>query len=330
MLNTEQRLQRLAARELPKRNPGPTSVLRSYMQLTKVGLNGLVVFTTFVGFVVASPEAPNAVRLVWTLAGTALAALGASAINQWIERRRDALMLRTRKRPLPSGRISAPAGLLAGLSLALGGDTLLFVLVNPLTAMLALIVQLTYLLIYTPLKVRTPLATFAGAVCGAIPPMMGYSAVTGGLPAGAWILGAVLFAWQIPHSLALAWLYREDYLRGGYRLLPILETNGRTTSHAVLLYTAALLPLALALVLAGQAGVVFAAGACVLGVLLLVSGYRLYLTRSEFEARRLFLASIAYLPLLLILLLLDSEPPARAAMPVPASPATIQTAEAGR
>jgi len=304
-------------------------LLRSYLQLTKAGLNGAVVFTTFVGYMAAQGSV-HSPRLLWTLMGTAGAALGISAVNQWAERRRDALMQRTRHRPLPAGRLTAAAGLTLGLVLALGGDVLLLALVNPLTAGLALLTQLVYMLVYTPLKVRTPLATFAGAVCGAIPPLMGFSAATGGLPREAWILSALLFAWQVPHSLALAWQYREDYRQGGYHLLPVVEHDGQATARVVLLYTLALLPVALALVLAGRAGLVFAAAAVVLELLLLASAVGLFYLRSAAAARRLFLASIAYLVLLLTVLLLDSRPAVHeaAAAPAPATSANSTAAEA--
>ena len=205
------------------------SSLSSYLELGKARLSTLVVATTAVGFAVA-PGRFDALLFAWTLLGTTLAALGANSLNQWAERERDALMERTRTRPLPSGRLAAREALAAGVLESLGGVALLAALVNLLTALLAAFVILLYVLVYTPMKSRSHLNTLVGAVCGAIPPMMGWTAVTGALDPGAYILAAVLFVWQIPHFLALAWLYREDYQRGGYKMLPHSDPSGRLTA----------------------------------------------------------------------------------------------------
>lgn len=290
------------------RATGAREIIRQYMKLTKVGLNTMVVLTTFAGYILASGGLEAGPRLLWTLLGTALAALGSSGVNQWLERGRDSRMQRTRSRPLPSGKLAPQQALTVSLLLAFLGDVVLGVLINPLTALLAVLVQLIYLTLYTPLKTVTPVATLLGAVCGALPPMMGYSAVTGRLDAGAWIMGALLFAWQIPHSLALAWMYRQDYRDGGYRLLPVLDTTGRQTFRMVLVYALALTPLALALVLAGQTGWLYAAGALLLGLLLVAFAVQLLRERTELAARRLFFASVTYLPLLLLLMMVDVGP----------------------
>jgi heme o synthase len=298
-------------------------VLRHYLKLTKPGLNLMVVLTTLAGYLAAGGGVPDAARLAWTLGGTALAALGSSGVNQWLERRRDARMLRTRSRPLPSGALPPTQALVVALLLACSGDIFLGVAVNTLTAALAIATQLIYLCAYTPLKARTPLSTLLGAVCGALPPMMGFSAATGGLPIGAWILGALLFAWQMPHSLALGWMYREDYRRGGYRLLPVLDSSGQRTFITMLLYSLSLLPLALALTLSGTAGWVYGAGSLALGLALSWQAMRLLASGSDQVARRMFLASVSYLPLLLLLLMLDVRPQERPVPPVTAQASAV-------
>jgi heme o synthase len=284
------------------------SLLRLLAKLTKAGLNFMVVLTTAVGFLLASPGRLDWVLFTWTLVGTALAALGSSGLNQWLERRRDALMERTRSRPLPRQQLTAAQAFTISLALALAGIALLAWQVNVLTAMLALSVQVVYLLLYTPLKTRSPLCTLVGAYCGAVPPMMGFSAVTGHLSLGAYIFGALLFTWQIPHFLALAWLYREDYARGGHRMLPVIEERGRITMLMVVLYALALVPISLALTLAGLAGWAFAVGAGLLALLFAGMGLLLMAQPTRQSARRVFLASIAYLPLVLLLLVLDHGP----------------------
>lgn len=279
-----------------------------YMELGKFRLSAMVAMTTAAGYLLSQPGALDWVHFIVTVGGTLLAAMGANAFNEWVERERDALMLRTRARPLPSGRLGAAHGYLAALALALAGDLLLLVLVNPLTAMLALLVQAIYVLLYTPLKTMSPTSTLIGAVTGAIPPLMGFSAATGRLDGPAWILAALLFVWQIPHFLALAWMFREDYERGGYRMLPLIDRNGSSTCRMLLLYTLALLPVTLAAVLAGLSGHIFAIGAVLLTLALLWTGSRLWRQKSVRAARQLFIASVIYLPLVLILMVADRAP----------------------
>lgn len=281
------------------------ALLALYAELGKLRLSLLVTMTTATGYLLSQPGALVWPRFLWTISGTLLAAMGANALNEWAERGRDALMQRTRSRPLPAGKLSAAHGLAAGLVMALAGDALLFALVNPLTAGLALLVQVIYVALYTPLKIVSPMSTLIGAVTGAIPPLMGFSAATGRLGGPAWIMAALLFVWQIPHFLALAWMFREDYARGGYRMLPLVDAGGASTCRMLLLYTLALLPVTLAAVLAGLSGHIFAVGAVLLTLLLLMAGARLTQLRTVRAARQLFLASVIYLPLLLILMVAD-------------------------
>jgi len=290
---------------------GPAGWLRVYLELGKYRLSLLVVLTTGAGYLLSPREGPDPLRLAATLAGTYLAALGANALNMWLERGRDALMLRTRRRPLPAGRITPPHALAAGLAMALAGDVLLFFLANPLTAGLALLTQVVYAGIYTPLKTVTPYCTLAGAVTGAIPPLMGFASATGRLELPAFVLAGLLFIWQIPHFLALALMYREDYARGGYRMLPLVPGGGRATCRMLTLYSLALMPMGLVAAYAGLTGPAFGLAALVLGAALLVLSLRLCLTRGAGEARRVFLASVAYLPLLLLIMLLDPGPYSR-------------------
>jgi heme o synthase len=279
------------------------------VELTRARLSGLVVATTLAGYVLASPGRPlDLARLAATLAGTALAAAGASALNQWMERDRDAVMRRTRLRPLPAGLLAPRHALAIGLALVGSGLAVLAIGANLVTALLALAVEVIYLGAYTPLKPRSPLNTMVGAVCGALPPMMGWTAATGGLGLGAWILGALLFLWQVPHFLSLAWLYREDYERAGFRMLPVTDPSGRATSEALLASTVALIPLCLAAPLAGLCGSLFVFGSLFLGVAFAATGFRLRRDRSRASARRLFLASLIYLPLVLGLMVLDRGP----------------------
>jgi len=294
------------------------SVLGAYGALAKVRLSSLVLLTTAIGFVLASAGHVDWWLLVCTLAGTAASAFGVNAINQCMEVRRDALMERTRNRPLPAGRISLARGWLFGVVLALGGPLWLLLTVSGLVAGLSLLCELVYVLAYTPLKTRTPTNTLVGAVCGALPPMMGWAAAAGGLSAGAWILAAILFVWQIPHFLALAWMYRDDYRRGGFCMLPLFDRDGRATCQAVVLYALTLVPVTLALSAAGVAGWIYAAGATLLGAVLVGLSWRLYRRRNARAARHVFLGSVIYLPLLLGLMLADRPAPAAdAPAPVP-------------
>ncbi|MBP7747301.1 MAG: heme o synthase [Phycisphaerae bacterium] len=276
-----------------------------FLELGKARLSALVLFTTIVGFVLASPDAVAWRQLAWTALGTSLAALGANALNQWLEVARDARMQRTRGRPLPSRRLTDTAALAFALTAGAVGPLLLALAVSALAALLALATLLIYVLIYTPLKVRTPLNTLVGAVVGALPPLVGWAAAAGQLEPGAWVLAGILFIWQIPHFLALAWIHREDYRRGGFRMLPVLDPDGHLTGCIVVVYILLILPLALALAFLGVAGWVYGVGSLLLGGGFLAAGVALEGCRSRGAARRVFLASVIYLPMLLGLMLID-------------------------
>ncbi|RMF71888.1 MAG: protoheme IX farnesyltransferase [Acidobacteria bacterium] len=294
------------------------ALLADWAELGKLRLSLLVVATTAAGYAIAPDGRGDIGRLMLAVCGTLLAALGANGLNQWAERERDGRMHRTRERPLPAGRMTPHHAFAVSTAWAVAGVGLLAAFVNLLTAALALGVVLLYVLVYTPLKPRSTLNTLVGAVCGALPPLMGWTAATGALAPGAFVLAGVLFVWQIPHFLALAWLYRDDYERGGYCMLPARDDDGRICSTMVLLYALALVPVALVGHVAGLAGWLYAGAAVLLGSALAATGVLLVGDRSRRSARRVFLASLVYLPLLLAALVADRAPAAPGASRVEA------------
>lgn len=289
-------------------NGGRKSLFAIYGELGKFRLTALVLVTALVGFVMpVAGDLPFAL-LLWTILGVAFTACGVNALNQWMECEQDRRMRRTRLRPLPAGEIGSRHAFLAGSISTAAGPLLLWWQANGLAALLALLAAFLYVLIYTPLKSRNSLCTLVGAVVGALPPMIGWAAATGEISFGSVVLGSLLFVWQIPHFLSLAWLYREDYARGGFRMLPVVEPSGKTTFRMVILYSLALLPVAFAAVIAGMAGWTYGAGSLLLGLVMLALGIRFHRHRSDKSARRLFFASIIYLPLLFGLMVIDRGP----------------------
>lgn len=286
---------------------GVRSTVTLYLEASKARLSSLVLLTTVVGYVLAARGRGATGVLLWTVIGTALTAFGSNILNQLWEVERDRRMHRTRHRPLPSGRLGRSTAALWGIGSSLIGLIALALGVNLLTAALALTVILLYVLVYTPMKVLTPLSTVVGAVCGAVPPMMGWTAATGRVEGGAWLLFAILFVWQIPHFLALAWLYREDYERGGFKLMPAVDADGSVGARVALVYTASLVPLCAFTTLGGLSGPVFLAGSLALTLGFLALGVPFLAERSRRSARRLFFASILYLPLLLGLMVGDMD-----------------------
>jgi len=281
--------------------------------LAKIRLNALVLITTAVGGVVAAPSAIPWGLLGWTLLGTAASAASASMFNQLLERRRDALMRRTASRPLPQQHIGPLRVFVIACALAYAGWALLLWKAGWIPATLATGNVLVYALLYTPLKPLTSLNTIVGAVCGAIPPMVGWTAVTGSVDSGAWIIAGILFVWQLPHFMALAWMFREDYTRGGFVMLPARDPSGGLTAQTMLLTSLTLVPMALLATLHGLAGIVFALSASLLGLWLSWESFRFLRDRSDAMARRVFLVSIVYLPLLLLVMVLDRGPVSPAA-----------------
>jgi protoheme IX farnesyltransferase len=280
-------------------------VLGIWSELTKVRLNALVLGTTAAGFALGQVGAIDWPRLGWTCAGTALAAASASLFNQLFERRRDALMHRTRGRPLPARQIGPRTVFVAAVVTGYLGAAVLGLQVGLLPAAIAAINILLYALLYTPLKPRTTFNTLVGAVCGALPPVIGWTAATGQLDPGAWLLGGILFVWQLPHFLALAWMYREDYARGGHAMLPVHDDAGEITAQAILLTSVPLIPLGLSATLIGLAGIWSAGVSLLLGLWLVWLALRFYRSRDDASARRVFLGSITYLPIVLAVMTID-------------------------
>ncbi len=274
-----------------------------FVQLTKPRITLLVVLSTMVGYLAGAPGPPDWFVLGNALFGTALVAGAASAFNQLVERREDAEMHRTAGRPLPTGRLLPDQAALFAFALFAAGSAWLAGLVNPLAAFLGAFTAASYVLLYTPLKRVTTLATVIGAVPGAIPPMIGWAAATNALDSGAWILFAIVFFWQMPHFLAIAALCRDDYARAGFRVLPVTEPDGASTGRQAALYALALIPVSLLPTLSGMAGVVYFVGALVLGVAFFAAAARFALRPGvEQRARQLFRLSLVYLPLLWLLI----------------------------
>lgn len=278
-----------------------------YLELAKARLATLVVLTAVAGYALAARGGASLTVLAWVALGTALSAFGANILNQAWEVERDRRMIRTRSRPIPSGRIARSTAVVWGLVSGAAGVGLLAVTANLLTAALSLGCILLYVLVYTPLKPRTPLNTLVGAVCGAIPPVMGWTAATGRLESGAWILFGLLLLWQVPHFMALAWMYREDYARGGFRMLPAVDPGGSGTARSAFVYAAALLPLAAAGWAIGLSGETYLIGSQLLGLAFAWAGWRFVVRRTDAAARRLFFASLLYLPLVLGLMVADMD-----------------------
>jgi len=276
-----------------------------FAALAKPRLNVLVVASALAGYAMGGGDPSQISRLLWTLLGTALVAGGASAINQVLERDQDALMRRTRLRPLPDGRLQPTESLVFAAALSMTGLAILTLAVNPLSALVALTTLVSYTAIYTPLKKHTSFATVVGAIPGALPPVIGWAAARGDVSNGAWVLFGIVFLWQLPHFLAIAWIYREDYARAGFPMLPVIEPDGRSTARQSIMYAAALLPVSLAPTLLGMAGTAYFAGALALTTLFVVLAIRFGLSRAVADARRLFFGSILYLPLIWILMIAD-------------------------
>ena len=281
------------------------SAFAVFSDLVKARLTALVLITTLVGFYAGSSSPVNYWTMLHALLGTALLACGASALNQLLERKLDARMRRTEDRPLPSGRLSPDAVLIIGVGLSIVGLLDLTLFVNKLTGMLGAATLASYVFIYTPLKRVTTLNTLVGAIPGAIPPLMGWTSATGEISAAGWSLFAILFLWQLPHFMAIAWLYREDYARAGFKMLPIIDPDGRKTAAQAVCHSLGLIPVSLFPSLLGVTGVVYFSAALVLGAAFLFFAIQFSRHLTAERARHLFLASIVYLPVLLGILVLD-------------------------
>jgi heme o synthase len=279
--------------------------IHAYVELVKPRVVGMIVVTTLVGFYLGSHAPTNAWLLFHTLASTGLAAAGTLALNQYLERDLDAIMIRTRSRPLPAGKLEPSEVLMFGTLLAAFGIVYQACAVGLLAAVVTSATTASYLFLYTPMKRWTPFCSPVGAVPGALPPVTGWAAAAGQLDVGAWVLFAILFLWQLPHSLAIARMYREDYARAGIRLLPVIDPDGGSTGRHTVVNSAALLSVALLPTLVGLSGGLYFFSALALGLMLLGFSVQLARTSALVDARRLLFASLVYLPTLLAIMAAD-------------------------
>lgn len=283
--------------------------MRDYIALTKPRITWLILMSTGVGYFFGLKSGwqglPSWLLLIHTVIGTGLVASGTAALNQWYEREADAKMRRTEKRPLPAGLLQPNNALVFGILVALVGTLELWLGVNALAAELGLGTLASYLFLYTPLKQRSHLSTVIGAVPGAMPPLIGYAASNGALDREAMALFFLLFIWQFPHFLAIAWMYRDDYARAGIRMLPVVEPDGQSTSRQIVLYASTLIPVSLFPVFLGMSGKIYLVGALLFGGWFLYTGVRVAFDRTNQRARQVLLASVIYLPVIYGLMVLD-------------------------
>ena len=280
--------------------------LQTFLEITKFRLVSLVLWSVAVGFFMASGGPLDFPLLARTLAGTALIGGGAMALNQYQEREADARMKRTEDRPLPAGRIRPGTALGLGVLISAAGFLVLFSGVNRLTGILSALTLLGYLFIYTPLKSRTSLCTLVGAVPGAVPPLLGWTAARGAAGSEAWVLFSILFLWQLPHVLAIGWVHREDFQRAGFKMLAVTDATGKKVGQRIFIYSLALIPLSLVPGFLGMTGRIYFWGALLLGIWFAASGWR---TRRELDgrAKSFFRHSILYLTVLFLLMMLDKQ-----------------------
>jgi heme o synthase len=289
------------------RPAGPAANLRDYLELSKARIVLMIVLTTAAGYAVGASGRVEILALLHVAIGTAFVAAGTNALNQYMERGYDRLMNRTRRRPLPDGRMSERAALLFSTGISIFGLLYLWAGVGWLPATVALATLLIYLLLYTPLKRKSSWSLLVGAVPGALPPVIGWAAARGDLAMAAWLMFAIMFAWQIPHFLAIGWLYREDYGRAGFAMLSVADRDGRSSARQALGWSFVLAALAVVPLVIGMAGVVFTVGALAAAFLVIAFSVAFLRERSDRSARALFLISNIYLPLVMILLVIDSK-----------------------
>jgi protoheme IX farnesyltransferase len=280
-------------------------MMQDYLELTKPRITVLILICTAVGYFFGSRNAFHFALFVHALLGTALMASGTAALNQWYEADSDAKMRRTSKRPIPAGRIRRIDGFVFGVVLSVAGFADLWFGTNALAAVLGLFTLATYIFLYTPLKRRSAACTTVGALPGAMPPLIGYAAASGRLDAWALALFLILFVWQFPHFYAIAWMYRDDYARGGIRMLPVIEPDGESTARRIVACSILLIPISLVPRLLGMTGFIYAAAAVAAGLGLLYIGVRLGRERTFTRARQVLLASVLYLPIVLAVMVID-------------------------
>ena len=279
--------------------------LAAYLELTKPRIAFMLVLTSAAGFYLGSSANFNFVIFTNAMIGITLLAFGVATLNQVWERKTDALMERTAKRPLVVGKVTFNEALIFGLLQCAVAEIYLTFLVNGLTAILGLVVIVGYVLLYTPLKTRTSASTAIGAIPGALPPLMGWTSASNEITLGAWILFALLFLWQFPHFLAIAWMYREQYAKAGILMLPVIEPEGKITAKQIVIFTILLLPISVAPFFIGLAGWVYLIGASVLGIWFLTASIGAARAKTNEKARKLLLVSVIYLPLIFLLMVFN-------------------------
>lgn len=284
---------------------GAREKLAAFFELTKPRIAFMLALVSAAGFYLGADKGFNFALFINAMIGITLLAFGVATLNQVWERKTDALMERTAKRPLPTNKVSFAEALIFGLLLSLTAEIYLAVLVNPLTAILGLIVIIGYVLLYTPLKTRTSMSTAIGAIPGAMPPLMGFTSSANEITLGAWVLFAILFLWQFPHFLAIAWMYREQYAKAKILMLPVIEPEGKITAKQIVIFTLLLIPVSLAPYFLGVAGVIYLVGASLLGMWFLAASIQAARAKSVEQARKLLLVSVLYLPILFALMVFN-------------------------
>jgi heme o synthase len=278
--------------------------LAAYFELTKPRIAFMLVLTSAAGFYLGS-KSFDWMLFANSMFAITLLAFGVATLNQYIERDIDKLMTRTENRPLPSGRLSALEALIFGSVLCIVSEIYLYFAVNPLTALLGLAVIVGYVFLYTPLKTRTSLSTAIGAIPGALPPLLGFTAASNEITLGAWVTFAILFVWQFPHFLAIAWMYREQYAKAGILMLPVIEPEGKITARQIVAFAVILLPISISAYFINLAGVIYLIGAIILGFWFLYESVKMARLKTDAQARKLLRVSVIYLPLIYLLLALN-------------------------
>lgn len=281
--------------------------LAAYFELTKPRIAFMLVLTSAAGFYLGAGGNFDFALFINSMIGITLLAFGVATLNQVWERKTDALMERTANRPLPANKVSVSEALIFGLLLCISAEIYLSVLVNMLTAILGLVVIVGYVLLYTPLKTRTSMSTAIGALPGAMPPLMGYTSSANEITMTAWVLFAILFVWQFPHFLAIAWMYREQYAKAKILMLPVIEPEGKITAKQIVIFTILLIPISLAPFFLGFAGIVYLIGASVLGIWFLAASITAARAKTVEKARKLLLVSVLYLPVIFALLVFNHK-----------------------
>lgn len=290
-----------------EKSVGIREKVAAYVELTKPRIAVLLVLTSAAGFYLASTGPFDTVLFANSMVAISLLAFGVATLNQVWERDLDRLMKRTSTRPLPTGKVTKNEALAFGIAQCVLAEIYLLVAVNPLTAFLGAVVIVGYVLVYTPLKTRTSASTAIGALPGALPPLMGWTAAANEISIAGWAIFAMQFLWQFPHFMAIAWMYREEYAKAGILMLPVVEPDGRLTARQMVLFSMMLLPVSFAPFFFGVSGYVFLGGACVLGVWMLWTSVSAARSKTNKAARKLLLVSVLYLPILFVLMVADKR-----------------------